>query len=982
MKKLIIIISFLLSVFGVYSQQYFQQEVNYIIDVSLNDINNSLTGAINIEYINNSPDTLKYLYFHLYPNAYSNTKTAFCKQKLLLNDTKFYYSKEEDKGYIDSLYFTINNIAVKIKHTNNDDVIILELNKELKPGDSININTPFYVKIPAVFSRLSHENNSYNITQWYPKPAVYDINGWHPMPYLDMGEFYSEFGRFEVNITVPDEYVVAATGVLQNKNELLRYHTMSKTNCFLPNADSTKTKTLTYIQNNVHDFAWFADKNFKIKKEEVFIEGQGDVSCYVFYRNENKHYWQNATKYITTALLHYSELLGPYPYDVCTAVDGVFEIGGGMEYPTITIVASTGSHSYMHRLILHEVGHNWFYGILASNERAKPWIDEGFNSYYEERFFSENSPEQNLAQSFMGENRFLGLENLPSHYDRYLTYAIVKNAGLSQAPNLHSENFLPENYMIMCYQKPVVAIQHLENYLTKEVFDSIMREFYSKYKFKHIYPEDIKQHFYTSSNKNTDWFFDELIESDNAIDYKIVKMRGDSVLIKNNKKSIAPLLLTNNDETFTIEGFEKKKWINIPFPEKDIIIDKYYHTTELNRNNNLYRPQQVFPKLNQLKISILNIIDLPNRNELGIFPALAYNYSQKIMFGAAFYSSLLPQKRFEYQIVPFIAPFSFKNNNTAWSGTANLNYNFLINNQDLRVLSLFSKTRKYAFSILHSETSQTHAWYSQETGVEAFLPENSSHKLTRFNIKALHLLTYTDLSKFNHFIVLRGEYHRHSVLNPIMGNINLEHTPGGIKAHFENYFTINYMSKKKGLHIRVFGGKFLYIPENAVGNYNFRLSGNVGAQDYLYSNSFINRGANIRTMPESFGAHQFIKNEGGFASYTPYGQTNDWLLSANLYTDLPIPFIKVFANYGLWSVNINNVTEQISYKEIQQAWEVGIELQIVKDISSIYFPIIVSQNIKETNELYFENYWQKIRFTLYLSRLNIFDYRNKTYLLY
>lgn len=980
--KLFFFAIFVCAVSQLYSQNNFQQEVNYNINVSLNDTINSLKGTINIEYINNSPDTLYYIYIHLYANAYSNKKSAFSYQKLLLNDTKFYFSSNKEKGYIDSLEFLINNTHTKVQNTNNEDVVILELNTPLQPNDTIQIYTPFFVKIPAVFSRLSHYNNSYHITQWYPKPAVYDKNGWHPMPYLDMGEFYGEFGRFEVNITVPDEYVVAATGVLQNQDELLRYHSMNNNDCLLPNADSTKTKTLTYIQDDVHDFAWFADKEYKIKKENVFIKDKGNVSCYIFYRDENKNSWQNATKYITTALLHYSELLGPYPYDVCTAVDGVFEIGGGMEYPTITVVSSESSQSYMHRVILHEVGHNWFYGILASNERANPWIDEGFNSYYEERYFLENYPEQNLAQILIGENRFLGLENLPSYYDRFLTYSIVKNAGLSQAPNLHSENFLPENYMIMCYQKPVVAIQHLEQYLTTEIFDSIMKSLYNKYKFHHIYPEDIKQHFNKSTNKNTDWFFDDLIGSDNTLDYKIIKMRGDSVLVKNKAQINAPLLLSNDNETITIDGFERKKWIKIPSPENDIIIDKNFNTTDLNRDNNFYQSQKFLPKLDPIKISMLNAIDLPYQTEIGIFPALAYNYSQKLMFGAIFYSSLLPQKRFEYQIVPFIAPFSFNNNNTAWSGTANINYNILLNSKSLKMISLYSNTRKYALSKFISETSDSYAWYSQETGINAFIPENSSHKLTRFVINASHIITYNDLSQLNSFWKLSGNYHRHSVLNPMKGNINIEYTPGGIKAYFENYLTINYTSSKKGFHIRVFGGKFIYIPDDAIGNYNFRLSGNLGLQDYLYTSSFINRGADIRTNPETFGAHQFIKNEGGFASYTPYGQTNDWIFSLNISSDLPIPIVKLFANYGLWSVNIFNVTEQTNHKEIQQAWEVGIEIQIIKDISSIYLPVLVSQNINDTNELYFDNYWQKIRFTLYLNRLNIFDYRNKTYLLY
>ena len=198
--------------------QYWQQEVNYTIEVSLNDKEHSLTGFEKIEYINNSPDTLTFIWFHIWPNAYKTDKTAFSDQKLENGDTKFYFSDKKQKGYINRLDFKVDNKTAEIQdHPEHIDIIKLILPVPLPPGQKTIITTPFHVKLPFNFSRGGHDGDSYQVTQWYPKPAVYDRNGWHPMPYLDQGEFYSEFGSFDVSITVPENYVVGATGVLQNE---------------------------------------------------------------------------------------------------------------------------------------------------------------------------------------------------------------------------------------------------------------------------------------------------------------------------------------------------------------------------------------------------------------------------------------------------------------------------------------------------------------------------------------------------------------------------------------------------------------------------------------------------------------------------------------------------------------------------------------------------------------------------------------------
>src|SRR5689334_12938109 len=180
---------------------YWQQQVNFVIDVTLNDTDHTLNAFEKIEYINNSPDTLHFIWFHLWPNAFKNDQTAFTEQEIQNGRTDFYFSDREQRGYINRLDFRINGQPVRTEdHPQYIDIIRLILPSPLAPGERINIETPFHVKIPYNFSRGGHVEQSYQITQWFPKPAVYDRTGWHPIPYLDQGEFYSDFGNYDVRV--------------------------------------------------------------------------------------------------------------------------------------------------------------------------------------------------------------------------------------------------------------------------------------------------------------------------------------------------------------------------------------------------------------------------------------------------------------------------------------------------------------------------------------------------------------------------------------------------------------------------------------------------------------------------------------------------------------------------------------------------------------------------------------------------------------
>jgi hypothetical protein len=399
--KFILAILLPFSLFSQAPSAYFQQEVNYTINVKLDDQQHLLSGNIEFQYINHSPDTLREIWIHLWGNAFKDRHSAFCRQKLRDGNTRYYFSKKTDHGYYNSLNFTADGTSATWKFDpQNPDIAVVALPQPLLPGAQTRLATPFQLKVPASFSRLGHVGTSYQMTQWYPKPAVYDHKGWHAMPYLDMGEFYSEFGSFDVTISLPENYVVGATGSLQTPSEVAFLNNkaaesklkLSKglelKNDAFP-ASSANFKTIRYTAERVHDFAWFADKRFHVLKDTATMASGKTVECWAMFPNSQSDIWQKGAFYVKRAVEFYSTHVGEYPWPQATAVHSALSAGGGMEYPMITVIGNSGSARDLDDVITHEVGHNWFYGILASNEREHPFMDEGLNSYYEARYMKQ-----------------------------------------------------------------------------------------------------------------------------------------------------------------------------------------------------------------------------------------------------------------------------------------------------------------------------------------------------------------------------------------------------------------------------------------------------------------------------------------------------------------------------------------------------------------------------------------------------------------
>ncbi|MCK4664944.1 MAG: M1 family metallopeptidase [Bacteroidales bacterium] len=962
-------------------QEYFQQEVNYKINVKLDDKNNLLIADETIEYINNSPDTLKFIYFHLWPNAYKNNQTAFAKQYLENGYLYFKNSEEKDRGYIDSLDFKVNNENIFWEYDSvYIDICKLHLNKPLKPGEKIIITTPFYVKIPISFSRLAVAQNAYQISQWYPKPAVYDKYGWHQFPYLDVGEFYSEFGLYDVSITIPKNYIVAATGNLMNDEEKEWLENKVTETEKITNFDNDKInwqksvpvfKTLRYTENNIHDFAWFANKKYHVLKGEVELpHSKRKVTTWAMFTNIEGNLWKRSIEYINDAVYYYSLWYGDYPYNNCTAVFG--ESYGGMEYPTITIIDEAGSDFSLETIIIHEVGHNWFYGVLGFNEREHPWLDEGINTFSEVRYINTKYPDNKIYDLYLNEKtaKFLGIEKYQYKSINEFYYLIKARINENIASSLHSEKYIETDYFISIYSKVALDFNYLMNYLGEEKFDNIMQEFYEKWKFKHPYPDDIKNIFEEKTGENLDWFFEDIIKTTKKNDYKISKMKNEKLLIKNKGQIISPFSITslkNNkiQSTEWYQGFNEQQWINIPDKECDkIIIDYSLDIPDINRKNNIIKTFGIFKKAEPFKLKFLGIIENPDNTQINFSPLIGWNNYNKLMIGSIFYGAVIPTQKLEYQILPF---YSYENKDFA--GYSNFNYYIFPNNNFIQNIKIGLSSSRYAFYYDNVNFQK----FKPNINIE-FKKKNSKSTKENYLYNDLIYVTnsseklYNDSTVYSYFYNGRFTHENNRTLNPYSVNLNIQAGKGFVKSWIESFYTISYKKPKKGFNIRLFAGKFLYNADYYYGNYNFRLSGWTGQNDYTFENVYIGRMENIINESDNhLLSQQFVKNDGGFSVYTLLGQTNNWLASINLNTTLPflIP-LKPYLNLAAYNY-IHN-----SPKSIQYVFESGIEISIIPDIFEIYFPVLMSEDIKYQSDFITDNYWQKIRFILNFNELNPF----------
>ncbi len=1007
---------------------YWQQQVNYTIRVTLNDSSHFLSGDISIEYFNNSPDTLNYIWFHLWPNAYKNNETAFARQQLENGNAEFYYSSETEKGFIDSIQFAINgNQAVLEKDEKNIDITRLLLKNPLFPGEKIIISSPFRVRIPRTFSRFGHIKQSYQITQWYPKPAVYDSKGWHPMPYLDQGEFYSDFGSFDVTITLPDNYIVGTTGSLQNEKEMRWLDSLAAvTKEIVSNTKATsmdvvaersskkakaenvvpsskRLKTLNYKADNVHDFAWFADKEYLVMKSKVSLSNH-DVITWAMFKEKSSSLWKNAIHFVDSSIHFYSKWVGDYPYPQATAVEGALKAGDGMEYPMITVVSDgfQGVKS-LETVIAHEIGHNWFYGILGFNERNYGWMDEGINSFYENRYVEARYPHHGLLPANSVAGKLFDLTLYPRSFQNYLLYDFQANRHEDQPMNIGAAEFTTFNYAAIVYAKTAEVWRYLEAYLGRDYYDELMHNFFNQWKYKHPDPKDLRSFFEQETTKEFGWLFDEIIPTNRHLDYKLKKIGGTKVIGSDTYQKLTIVNKGDIKGPYTVdgikhnkitkeiwyEGFDGQKEVLFPKGNYDAFrIDAAMNIPEVNRRNNTLRVSGMFRHIEKLRFQWLGSLDNPKRTQLFFTPTIGSNNYDKLWLGFAFYNSPLSNKPLSFLFMPAYGTGSYK-----LIGVGEVNLQLFLPGDFIHRINLSSSIKSFSYadaSTFGTEGEANFRFIKFTQQIKLNFKQPNARSTVQENLIFRNIFLRQDFAYLITPDLITNNFHRainqltyslenRKRINPFGLSISIE---GGssqegsfyLKTYMEAKYRITYSGKKSGVDLRLFTGTMLSDNSNLRYS-NFHLGPTTGAKDYRFDEIYLGRMESTGWLSQQIS----ISDDGGFKMRTDgmipeLGYSDTWIVAINSKAAFPyfLP-VFVFADAGI-------LPAMDIYSTLQ--FDAGIGIKLIPDIVEVYFPLIFSHDIRTNlNRTDIYNTWYKrISFTFDIGKVNPFELiRNFTF---
>ncbi len=961
---------------GLTQKPYFQQEVHYNIDAKLNDIAHILDGNIEMEYINHAPDALSEIWIHLWGNAFKNKKTAFAKQKMRDGDNRFYFAKDDDLGYFTGLDFYVDGQkATWAFDKKNPDIAVIRLASPLASGGRIKIKSPFSLKIPDSFSRLGHVGTSYQMTQWYPKPAVYDHKGWHAMPYLDMGEFYSEFGSFDVSLTLPDNYVVGATGVLKTASELAFLQqkveaTQKLMEVKISNRDtfpksSATFKTIRYVAYQVHDFAWFADKRFHVLKDTATLASGKKVDCWAMFANKEANIWKKGAFFVRRAVEFYDQHVGEYPWPHATAVHSALSAGGGMEYPMITVIGNSSNSKSLDNVITHEVGHNWFYGILASNEREHGFMDEGFNSYYEYRYMSQNykSSEPIDLPKFLFD---------PAKHGSIMSQGqlMLAREHLDSPPDMHSNEMSQLAYGIQMYSKTGTTLHWLEQSLGTEKFDRMMKAYYETWKFKHPYPEDLKA-CWEKFGVKADWWF-ELMQTQKQVDYAITDVKKNAegwvLEVENNGQVATPFSVSalTGDKVVT-KWFEPGAAVVFPDMEVDrFVIDHDFVMLDVNRRNNEMCTKGLFKSMSPVKFSILSPLQSAGQNTISILPWLGWNNMDKTMIGLMLYNAPLPTRKFQYYIAPGYATGSKQ-----LVGFADLKYRIFTKGIFPKItLGVSGKSFDTDYNYRDKYYTRT---YRAGPQVRLELADQSLSFRHSILLRSFFLGNEIALRDTGDFTKIIGkEWVRRSIHqiryeakqkrspNPWQMVLEVEGSQD-IKDVFSNpaeYLKASvewrqqfYYKRKAKVTARFFAGAFLANSRrnNNVEPTAFSLNPQ-GFNDYTFDHTFLARSGGAGIL-----GRQVTQTQGGFkgAFGAPFGgvigNSNNFILALNLKSDLPqklplgIP-LKPYFDIGYFD-DATIIGKDRPFNE-QLVWSGGFVLEMFKGGLEIYLPLVNSKTLK------------------------------------
>lgn len=591
--------SLLAAALPVRGADYFQQYHHTTIRVKLDTTRKWISGSETIVYANNSPDTLREFYLHLYPNGFRSKNSTYMRDKnrqynLTLRDLSY-----ENKGWLDLAKMRINGAPVDV--TVDDTIAKMMLPAPLAPGDTLRLEFDFDGKIHKAMDRSGYRRDHYDMAQWYPKIVVYDEKGFHPDKFAT-GEFYGEFGDFDVHIELPEHMVVAATGIVQSGDPGWSYNPPHQKDA-PRRAKSDKTKIVHFHADKVHDFTWAADPSFVVQDSTI-----GDLKLYSVYRRSSAKAWEDSTlAHLVRAVQFLEKRVGKYAWPQITVCEMLRT--GGMEYPMFILDgrASEG-------LVMHEYGHQYFHGLLANNERTEAWIDEGFARFIASRWQVER------YGPWGDKKRWNFYQRMTPQYKEWEAARRdvfdLQRRMYGERASFPSDKYL-HSYRVHVYQKASLIYNTMRFVAGDSTFDAINRTFYDRWQFKHVNEDRYRAVAEEVLDRDLSRQFEQWLHTVKIVDYELTDVRtkpdssGVSVraVVRRNGELYCPIELhftlpDGNVVKHRMDARDRSMvaHVKLPAAPKRVAINPDNEIMDFNATNNVLPRQRDF------------IFDWPNNN--------------------------------------------------------------------------------------------------------------------------------------------------------------------------------------------------------------------------------------------------------------------------------------------------------------------------------------------------------------------------------
>ena len=481
---------------------YWQQHVHYDMEIDMDVNSYQYKGKQKLVYTNNSPDVLNKVFYHLYFNAFQPGSEMDVRSRTIADpdgrvEDRISKLKPNEIGYIKVNALKQNGVT--LRHETVGTVLEVALAKPIQPGESVTFDMLFDAQVPVQIRRSGRNNKegvALSMTQWYPKLAEYDFEGWHADPYIAR-EFHGVWGDFDVTLTIDKNYVVGGTGYLQGTPEV-----------------KGNKKTLRFKAPNVHDFTWAADPDYIHDTMQV---PNGPVLNF-YYKStldpEKKKNWKKMQPKVVELMQYFSEHIGTYPYKQYSIIQGG---DGGMEYAMSTLITGNRSYGSLVGVTAHEMAHTWFQFLLASNEAKHEWMDEGFTSYISDW----------AMNTIFDEGKTNPTENA------YKGYYYLATSGKEQPLTTHADRYtFNQAYGISAYAKGSVFLSQLGYIIGDDNLKKTIKKYFNDFAFKHPKPLDIIRTAEHVSGLELDWYLIDFAQTTNTIDYAVKTVESNAITLE------------------------------------------------------------------------------------------------------------------------------------------------------------------------------------------------------------------------------------------------------------------------------------------------------------------------------------------------------------------------------------------------------------------------------------------------------------------